>query len=504
MPYKLQKNGSKYYVIDDEGKRYSEKPMPKWRAQAQMRALYASEQKARLLKDGLPASAYLVVEDPQKVTTWHLAVLDAAGKPDHRLMGAAWAALHGGYRGNKYEGPGKTEALARLKRLYADEKMPLPGEKSFRVFKQADGSYRWVTFSSSAFRDRDGEVVTAKALEAAVSRMDESGNHGPLRWWHVGAWEYPDGPESWQTWTAGKGIDLGTCDFSMVYGRMLVESGAFKDATTGKAFSEAADNLEVSIAFSHPPDEPGEQKEFSNIHIFERSLLPAGMASNLLTRFYVNKEGETMKAAQKLQALAAILRDKPDVVKQILADAESVEKAAETAGLEFKEVAAMFAGDASETEETAPTTEEVIQSPEPAAEPPAPEPAAKQAPEAEEEEEDMIGEMSHADLVGVIRQVVSEVIAASAEQGKAKEQADAQLLADLAAAQKGALDRIEQVEAFANQTKQDLLELTDARPAGVKQLHTQRATERQDNVVKKAPTGPTIDPEFLRFATGGK
>ncbi|MDE2102212.1 MAG: hypothetical protein KGL39_33510 [Patescibacteria group bacterium] len=49
------------------------------------------------------------------------------GKPDHRLMGAAWAALHGGYRGNKYEGPGKEEAIAKLKRLYHSEGMECPG-----------------------------------------------------------------------------------------------------------------------------------------------------------------------------------------------------------------------------------------------------------------------------------------------------------------------------------------------------------------------------------------
>jgi len=32
----------------------------------------------------------------------HLPYTDESGKPDHNLMGAAWAALHGGYRGNKY------------------------------------------------------------------------------------------------------------------------------------------------------------------------------------------------------------------------------------------------------------------------------------------------------------------------------------------------------------------------------------------------------------------
>jgi hypothetical protein len=52
------------------------------------------------------------------------------GKPDHRLMGAAWAALHGGYRGQKYQGPDKDAALAKLKKIYKEEKMELPSEKA--------------------------------------------------------------------------------------------------------------------------------------------------------------------------------------------------------------------------------------------------------------------------------------------------------------------------------------------------------------------------------------
>lgn len=71
---------------------------------------------------------YLVVEDPQAKSTWHLQV-KTNGTPDHRLMGAAWAALTdpNGHRGHKYEGPQKAEALAKLKRLYASENMTPPG-----------------------------------------------------------------------------------------------------------------------------------------------------------------------------------------------------------------------------------------------------------------------------------------------------------------------------------------------------------------------------------------
>ncbi|MCI0423901.1 MAG: hypothetical protein L0312_32605, partial [Acidobacteria bacterium] len=75
------------------------------------------------------ASDYLVVEDLDKSSSWHLPVRKN-GKPNHRLMGAAWAALHGGYRGNKYEGPDKAAALKKLKALYKSEKLDLPSESA--------------------------------------------------------------------------------------------------------------------------------------------------------------------------------------------------------------------------------------------------------------------------------------------------------------------------------------------------------------------------------------
>jgi hypothetical protein len=82
-----------------------------------------------------PVSHYLVVEDPEHPSTWHLRVRDANGNLNHTLMGAAWAALHGGYRGKKYEGPGRDAALAKLKALYKSEGMELPSDQS-RDFPQ--------------------------------------------------------------------------------------------------------------------------------------------------------------------------------------------------------------------------------------------------------------------------------------------------------------------------------------------------------------------------------
>jgi hypothetical protein len=86
-----------------------------------------------------PASHYLVVDNPQLVTTWHMLYKNPDGTINHRYMGAAWAALHGGYRGNKYEGPAKRDAIAKLTKLYEGEKMMTPTERMNSEIRQKAG-----------------------------------------------------------------------------------------------------------------------------------------------------------------------------------------------------------------------------------------------------------------------------------------------------------------------------------------------------------------------------
>jgi hypothetical protein len=77
---------------------------------------------------------FLVVEDPDKVTTWHLPV-KVQGKADRNLAAAAWAALFspGGFRGNKYQGPNKEEAQRKLRALYRSEGWEMPDTQEAHV-----------------------------------------------------------------------------------------------------------------------------------------------------------------------------------------------------------------------------------------------------------------------------------------------------------------------------------------------------------------------------------
>jgi len=76
------------------------------------------------------ARQFLVVDENGE---GHLKVRQTPDGPfNHGLMGAAHAALMSpaGFRGNRYEGPNKEEAIRRLRRLYEEEGMPWPEERA--------------------------------------------------------------------------------------------------------------------------------------------------------------------------------------------------------------------------------------------------------------------------------------------------------------------------------------------------------------------------------------
>jgi hypothetical protein len=123
---------------------------------------------------------YLVTEDDG---TTHLPYTDESGKPDHAHMGAAHAALHGGYRGNKYEGPKKQEAKDKLKSLYESEKLDLPSEKwngegdlekTFDAAQPRDSVAHFAPATTDDGSPHHGNVMRGQAAKAKASG-DEMG-----------------------------------------------------------------------------------------------------------------------------------------------------------------------------------------------------------------------------------------------------------------------------------------------------------------------------------------
>lgn len=204
-------------------------------------------------------------------------------------------------------------------------------DATFLTFKDTAGKWRWILKSSNAFEDREGEIVTTKALEKDVARTDRTGEYGPLRWWHVGTPVWKN-PLDWRSVRAGRGVDIGDCDFSAMDGPMLIESGTFKSDAIGEAIASKMQKYRASLGFSHPLDQPDHEKLFHNINRFERSLTPANRASNLRTGLVVTKE-RTMDPA-KLAAFKEAVGD--DIAAQVLQDSQSTTKEARAAGIREK------------------------------------------------------------------------------------------------------------------------------------------------------------------------
>lgn len=207
-------------------------------------------------------------------------------------------------------------------------------ESSFAIFKQADGKYRWTTISSSAYKDRDGEIASLKAQEDDIARMDASGDYGVLRWWHMGGYGPAVEGGDYTTFKAFDGADLGVCDFSAMHGKMRIETGTFYDNEVAESLKDHVGELGVSIAFSHPASQPDAAKVLSNIHTFERSLLPNEKASNLFTSIPVI-EKETKMDSTKEAKLKELIGS--DAASKVLGKAATTEKAADNAGVTFKE-----------------------------------------------------------------------------------------------------------------------------------------------------------------------
>lgn len=226
--------------------------------------------------------------------------------------------------------------MSRINRRLARMRQRMRG-KSFIVFKDYAGAYRWIARTTTAYRDRDGEIITTKALEDDAARMTATGQYGPLRYWHIGE---PDPFDPITPW--GPGLDIGTCDYSIVIGRTSIESGTFKSAAIGKAYAESAADYELSPGFFHPPDQPNAAAEFDATRRFERSTVPIeyGRASNLFTGLTVKEHRmDPQEYERRMKAFAADMQGKgvpPDVAGAVIAGMQQADKSAQQQGIAYK------------------------------------------------------------------------------------------------------------------------------------------------------------------------
>jgi hypothetical protein len=143
-------------------------------------------------------------------------------------------------------------------------------DRRLMVYKAADGITRWLSRASTAFEDKDGEIVSKAALKGAAERIMNSSipitDQRKFRWWHVG------------TKANEEAIDFGDCDLAFVCGNTLFAGGYFHNPAYA-ALIKADD--EISIGFL--PLDNNSDKTYDSIDIIEVSVCPHGTARNLFT-----------------------------------------------------------------------------------------------------------------------------------------------------------------------------------------------------------------------------
>ncbi|MFC1959494.1 hypothetical protein ACFLYO_02180, partial [Chloroflexota bacterium] len=208
-------------------------------------------------------------------------------------------------------------------------------QSGIKTFVDATGAARWLTWSSSAYRDRDtnpftgtGEIVSLDALKTWVVRVHQTGEYGPLLWAHKAE------------------LPIGQCDASVVRGAFLLETGTFDDTVLGRAalnylteYDGEFGDLGVSIGFACNVADRADGI-YDRIEIVERSVLPLMVAANPYTAFQtINKsEGAGSMSNPLKEALDRFAGKLPEQAEAELTAADKATEALDAAGIERKAV----------------------------------------------------------------------------------------------------------------------------------------------------------------------
>jgi len=168
-------------------------------------------------------------------------------------------------------------------------------KSDFFTIKQKDGRFRWMSISSTAFLDREREIVAREGVDKSIQRAKSLG-YGPLRFWHT------------------PGTDLGECDFQMRDGVCLIESGLWYDTPEALAARNTVSRSKswgISIGFYGLQGKPAiingidVKNVWTDIQIIERSVLPENRAAT--EGSMVTTVGDEMMDKEKMSALEELV-----------------------------------------------------------------------------------------------------------------------------------------------------------------------------------------------------
>jgi len=194
----------------------------------------------------------------------------------------------------------------------------------FTVYKDDSGTDRWLAITTTAYEDKDREIISTNAIKEAVALGDKTGNRGPLLYWHVA------------------GLPMGDCDFQAQAGpggRFLIEGGTFRSkamASLGQKLSDSG--YQMSPGFIHTDDQP-KHGVYDHILIYERSAVPVNRAANYFTRYSAAKENKVL-APEKIAEYREKAAGNPEAIAMLdalLATAQKDDEQAQARNVVYKE-----------------------------------------------------------------------------------------------------------------------------------------------------------------------
>ena len=213
--------------------------------------------------------------------------------------------------------------ITKLKNLISS---PKDDNKSMMLWKQADGTYRWITRYSNKFRDRDTppEIISEKSHRRFIKMVDKGLAPYPELWlWHVPNWKI--GQADWLAYDdEGFALSSGTIDKGKEpVAEWLMEREDFLVSHGMPNESIVREAEDPTVIIEH------ETREIS--------LLPGDVAANTMTGFVINKESDMTIPTEKRDALVDQWKLADGLLDSLEAtNAKDAEQAAEE-GVESKE-----------------------------------------------------------------------------------------------------------------------------------------------------------------------
>ena len=277
---------------------------------------------SQVYQNDLPDSAFLYVEPGDRDDTGrtvprskrHFPYKDVSGSIDLPHLRNAIARIPQ----STVAGINVEALQKRARKLLEDATTTKSG---LQVYKQADGAYRWLGWVSNHYRDNDNprEIISSAAHKDFVAHADKTGDYPSLWLWHV------------------PGSKIGTADWLEFADGFLLSSGTFDPdkAAVADRLAKSAEQLTMSHGFVRLKHDAADVVTDA-YRMIEQSITPAGVEANPWTRFFTAKEADMPISKAKRDFLARYLPE--DTLKAIEENTVELRKAAEAAGVDWKDV----------------------------------------------------------------------------------------------------------------------------------------------------------------------